>query len=158
MIILLFSGLKINKAKCKIARISLLKGIKLALCGMECVNLNDDVIKILGICYSYETRKWKNFLNHITKLQNVLNMWRMRSFSLLGKISIFRTLVFSKIIHLTLVTSVLSSSINLLNKIQRDFLWDKKNTKIKPYVVITPIVIQKVYIYSLKLSVWNALG
>ena len=82
----------------------------------------------------------------------------MRSLSLLCKINIFRTLVFSKIIHLTLVTSVLSSSINLLNKIERDFLWDKKNTKIKPYVVIMPIVIQKAHIYSLKLSVYNALG
>ena len=41
----LFSGLKINKAKCKITRIGVLKGIILALCGMECVNLNDDVIK-----------------------------------------------------------------------------------------------------------------
>ena len=82
----------------------------------------------------------------------------MRSLSLLCKINIFRTLVFSKIIHLTLVTSVLSSSINLLNKIQRDFLWDNKNTKIKPYAVIMPTVIQKAHIYSLKLSVYNAYG
>ena len=66
----------------------------------------------------------KNFLNHIIKLQNVLNMWRMRNLSLLGKISIFKTLAFSKIIHLTLVTSVPSSTIDLLNKIQKDFLWD----------------------------------
>ena len=41
----LFSGLKINTAKCKITRIGVLKGIILALCGMECVNPNDDVIK-----------------------------------------------------------------------------------------------------------------
>ena len=55
----------------------------------------------------------------------------MRNLSLLGKISIFKTLAVSKIIHLTLVTSVPSSTIDLLHKIQKDFLWDKKNAKIK---------------------------
>ena len=124
----LFSGLKI-KTKCEIAGIGVLKVVKLALCGMKCVNLNNDVIKILGICCSYDKKleNEKNFLNHIIKLQNVLNMWRMRNLSLLGKISIFKTLAFSKIIHLTLVTSVPSSTIDLLNKMQKDFLWDKKN-------------------------------
>ena len=64
-------------------------------------------------------------------LQNILNIWRMRNLYLLVKISIFKTLAFSKIIHLTLVTSVPSSTIDLLNKIQKDILWDKRNAEIK---------------------------
>ena len=140
----------------------MLKGVKLALCGMKCVNLNNDVIKILGLCYSYDKKleNEKNFLNHIKKLQNVLNMWRMRNLSLLGKISIFKTLAFSKIIHLTLVTSVPSSTIDLLNKIQNHFLWDKKNAKIKYTTLCCDYADGglKTYIYSLKLSVCNALG
>ena len=89
-----------------------------------------------GICYSYDKKQGnkKNFLNHIIELQNVLNMWRMRNLCLLGKISIFKNLSFCKIIHLTLVTSV-SSTIDYLNKIQKDFLWDKKNAKIKHKVL-----------------------
>ena len=69
----------------------MLEGVKLALCGMKCVDLNNDVIKILGMCYSYDKKlaNGKNFLNHIIQLQNVLNRWRMRNLSLLGKISIF---------------------------------------------------------------------
>ena len=57
----------------------MLKWGKLSLCGMKCVNLNNGVIKVLGICYSYDKKleNEKNFLNHIIKLQNVLNMWRM---------------------------------------------------------------------------------
>ena len=111
----------------------MLKGVKLVFCGMKYINLNNDVIKILGICYSYDKKlgNEKNLLNHIKKLQNILNMWRMRNWSLLGKISIFKTLAFSKTIHLTLVTSVPSSTIDLLNKIQKEFLWDKKNAKVK---------------------------
>ena len=72
----LFSDLNINKTKCEIAGICVLKGVKLALCGMKCVNLND-VIKIFGICYSYDKKleNGKNvhiikhiILNHIIKL------------------------------------------------------------------------------------------
>ena len=88
----------------------------MALCGMEYVNLNNYVIKILRVCYSYNKKleNEKNTLNHIIKLQNVLNMWRMKNLSLLGKISIFKALDFSEIIHLTLVTSVTSTTIDLL--------------------------------------------
>ena len=92
------------------------KLVKMALCGMEYVNLNNYVIKILRVCYSYNKKleNEKNTLNRITKLQNVLNMWRMKNLSLLGKISIFKALDFSEIIHLTLVTSVTSTTIDLL--------------------------------------------
>ena len=51
--------------------------------------------------------------------------------SLLGKISIFGTLAFSKNIHPTLVTSVPSFTIDLSNNIQKDFPWGRKNGKIK---------------------------
>ena len=33
--------------KCEIACIGILKGVKVALCGMRCVNLHEDTIKIL---------------------------------------------------------------------------------------------------------------
>ena len=48
-----FSGLKPKKSKCEIAGIAVLKGVKVALCGMRCVNLHEDTIKILEIHYSY---------------------------------------------------------------------------------------------------------
>ena len=100
---------------------------------MKCVNLNNGVIKMLGICYSYDKKlkNEKNFLSHIIKHQNISSMWRMRNLFYLGKIGIFKTLAFSEIIHSTLVTSVPSSTNDLLNNIQTDFLWDKKNAKIK---------------------------
>ena len=49
----IFSGLKPNKSKCEIAGISVLKGVQMALCGMECVNLKNNTMKILGIHLSY---------------------------------------------------------------------------------------------------------
>ena len=137
-----FSRLKINKLKCEVAGIGVMTGVKVALCGVESVNLLTNAIKILGICFSYNKKleNEKNFLNHITKLQKVINIWKyiygnickyMGNLSLLGKITIFKTLALSKIIHLALVTNVLTVTIELLHKIQKEFLWGKNKSKIK---------------------------
>ena len=72
----LFSGLKINNAKCEIADIGVKKGVKMTLCGMDCIDLMEDVIKISGIYFSYNKKleQQKNFLNHIVKIQNILKL------------------------------------------------------------------------------------
>ena len=51
--ILLLFGLKPNKGKCEIAGIGVLKGVSLALCGMDCIDLTKKTMKILGIHFSY---------------------------------------------------------------------------------------------------------
>ena len=50
----IFSGFKTNKSKCEIAGSSALKGLKLALCGMECIDLMFNAIEILGAYYLYD--------------------------------------------------------------------------------------------------------
>ena len=110
-----------------------MKGVKVALCGVEYVNLLTKAIKILGIYFSYNTKleNEKNFLYHITKLQEVINIWKMRNLSLRGEITNFKTLALSKIIHLALLTNVPTATIKLLGKIQEKFLWGKNKSKIK---------------------------
>ena len=68
-----FSGLKPNKSRCEIAGIGALKGVKVALCGMKCVNLHEDTTKILGIHYSYnkQLENDENFKKYISKIENV---------------------------------------------------------------------------------------
>ena len=45
----------------------------MAFSGMECNDLTDDAIKILGIYFSYNKKieQEKNFLNYIVKIQNI---------------------------------------------------------------------------------------
>ena len=52
----LFSGLKISNLKCEIARIGVKKGVKMAVCGMECIDLTENVIKLLGIYFYYNKK------------------------------------------------------------------------------------------------------
>ena len=49
-----------------------MKAVKVALCGVECVNLLTNAMRILGIFYSY------NFLGHITKLQKIINIFNYK--------------------------------------------------------------------------------
>ena len=129
----LFYGLNISNAKFEIDGIGVKKGVKIALCGMECINLTDDIIKILGIYFSYKKKleQVKNLLSHIVKIQNILKLWKPRNLTIEGRIFVFKSLAISKLIHLALVTEIPTSTINLLTKIQMEFIWKGKNLKIK---------------------------
>ena len=94
-----------NNAKCKIAGICVKKGVKMAFYGMKCIDLTDDIIKILDLFK-------KNFLNHIVKTQNILKLWKLRNLTIKLRIVVFKSLAISKIIHLAVVTEVPTSTIN----------------------------------------------
>ena len=98
--------------------------VKVALCRMECISLTDDAIKILGFYFSYNKKpeQEKNLLNHFVKIQIILKMWKLRNLTIEGRIVVFKSLAISKLIHLALVTEILTSTINLLTKIQMEFI------------------------------------
>ena len=129
----IYSGLKLNKSKCKIAGIGILKGVSMELCGMECIDLTKNSVKILGIHFSYNKKieNEENFIKLIKKIENVLKIWRIRNLTVQGKITIFKTLAISKVIHLALVTNIPQVIIDQLNKIQKDFIWNRKHPKIR---------------------------
>ena len=70
-------------------------------------------------------------MNHIVKIQNILKLWKLRNSTIEGRIVVFQSLVISKLIHLALFTEITLTTINLLTKIQMEFIWKGKNLKIK---------------------------
>ena len=109
------------------------EGVEVALCGMKSVNLLTSSVKILGIHFSYndEIMKEKNFVSVIRKIENVLAVWRMRSLTLAGKITILKSLMFSKIVFVSFLANIPTCIIKNLIKLKRDFLWEGKPLKIK---------------------------
>ena len=95
-----YSCLKPKYEKCEIAGIGVLKIVKVAVCGMKCVDLCKGTIRIIGVHFSYNKTKQdeKNFLERMTKIQNVLKIWRTRILTLEGKIIVFKILAISKIV------------------------------------------------------------
>ena len=109
-----YSGLKPNKSKCEIAVLGALKGVKLTLCGMECIEWNEWNI----VYYSYDKNleNQESFINLFLKLSRI---WRMRNVSIAG------------IVHLALVKVIPISTILELDKIKKHFIWKNGNPKIK---------------------------
>ena len=113
-----YSWLKPNYEKWEIAGIGVLKSVKVAVCGMKCIGLCKDTIRITGVHFSYSKPKQdvKNLLEIIKKIQNVLRVWRMQSLTLEGKIIVFKTLAISKIVYLSTMTKVPTETIIELKK------------------------------------------
>ena len=91
---------------------------------MECIDLTKSSVKILGIHFSYNEKieNEENFIELMKKIEKVLKIWRIRNLTDQGKITFFKTLAISKIIHLAFVTNVPQVIIDQLNKIQKDFI------------------------------------
>ena len=133
-----YSGLKINRSKCEIAGIGVKNGVKTALLGTKSVNLNTEHIKILGVCFTYNNDLFieKNYTEVVKKMEGVLAIWRWRKLSLSGKIMVFKSLVFSKIIFISYLNKVPTSIIKRIEEIQKDFVWKGMPPKIKHSALI----------------------
>ena len=102
----------------------------MALCGMECVNLKNNTIKILGIHFSYNKslENDENYRRYIIKIEKLLKLWRMRQLTIENKILIFKTLAISKVVHLALVKDVPYCTITQLEKIQQIIYLEKRKS------------------------------
>ena len=90
---LFFSDFKTNNAKCKIAGIGVKKEVKMALCGMECIDLTDTFLT------NKQFEQEKDLLHHIVKIQNISKLWKLRNLTIVGRIVVFKSLAISKLIH-----------------------------------------------------------
>ena len=81
-------------------------------------------MKILAYHFSYNItlQQENNFKKHISQIENVLKVWRIRHLILEMKINVFKSFAMSKIIHFALVTPFSIDIINLLNTVQKNFL------------------------------------
>ena len=71
-----FAGLKPNFPKCEIAGIGSLKGVEVAACGIKCVNIKINAIKVIGIHFSYNNKlnMEKKFLTAISNIQSIVKI------------------------------------------------------------------------------------
>ena len=86
-----FTGLKPNLSKCEVTGIDALKGVRVAICEIKCIDLTKDAIKILGVFFSYDKNFHlkNNFKKSILNIERILKMWKRRNLTLEGKIIIF---------------------------------------------------------------------
>ena len=96
------SGLKINEDKTKALWIGSMSGSDLRLCHNYNLDWEQGPIKILGVIFTPEVFNiWDfNSLEAVRKMEKILQSWSKRKLTLPGKITIIKSLAFSKFIHL----------------------------------------------------------
>ena len=122
-----FSSLKLNKEKSEACLIDSKKHDKDKPLNCRWINPTDDKMCSLGIYHSYGPSK-HNFLDLVQKLRECLQVWKLRSLSLAGKILVFNTLALSKSIYV--------ATIDEANRVHKKFIWDNKRPKIKHCTLI----------------------
>ena len=70
------------------------------------------------------------FFGTVKKIQNALNVWNTITLTLEGRILRFKILAISKIVYLSLITTVPNSILNEIPKIQKAFLLYSTKPKI----------------------------
>ena len=98
-----------------------------------------EIIKILGVHFGYD-KKQRNNINFRQKLQSIkklINMWKWRNFSLLGKIQIIRTFAIPKLMFRASVIPISNDLGKEANSIFY-FIWNG-NDKVKHCALISDI-------------------
>ena len=128
-----FSGLKPKISKYEIWGLGPLKGVEMAVCGMQSVDLKRDSIKALVIYFSYNINLMnkKKLLSSYHQYHVILKQWRMRNFSTENKIVVFKTIAISKLIYLALLTAIPNHITDEVAKMKKSLMWHDSSPKIK---------------------------
>ena len=132
------SGLKLNSKKTETLWVGSHAGSNATICSEYNFNWKTLKVKALGIWFSIhpEVSANLNFQEKIEKMRNCLGAWALRRLSLIGKISVIKSLVVPQIIHILSPLQSNPQIINEINVLFFNFLWNGKGDKIKRDVVI----------------------
>ena len=133
-----FSGLKINKEKTKIVWIGKKRNSKIKLSIAQNRDWDTSEFTLLGIDFStnLDLIPEINYLKAITKVKSFLKKkWQYRNLTPIGKISLIKSNILSKFVHLFTSIPTKKLCLDQINEIVYNFLWDKKPDKIKRKVI-----------------------
>ena len=133
------SGLKINVEKTKAIRIGISSNSKRQLCKDYKLDWTQGPFKILGVTFTTELYNiWDVNTNEILKqIKTLCNKWSKRKLTLLGRITVIKSLALAKFIHLFLaLPNPPGELIKKLDKLFYKFLWNSGPDRIKRSVII----------------------
>ena len=128
------SGLKINTDKTQIVWIGSMKNCNIRYMRDRNFLWDPGIFKILGIKFSTNIRTIVelNYEDKLFQMKKILTQWKKREITPFGKVTVLKTLVLSKIVHLLL--SLPDPPMDFIVKLDEEFykfLWNEKRSKIK---------------------------
>ena len=130
----IFAGLRLNKTKTEAIWLGRSRNSHEKPLGLKWVK----EIHSLGIFFSYDTDYvvQKNFTEKIKLFKKVLDLWSQRDLSLIGKITIMKSLAFSLLTYQCCSIEPPDKFIDEVTDIAFKFLWSGKKDKVKRKTII----------------------
>lgn len=129
------SGCKVNMSKSEAIHIGSLKGSDFKPFQGEGLLWKENTFKTLGVHFSLNTKALYelNFVPKLTQIQQILNCWRSRSLSLIGKITVIKSLLLPQLLYLFSVLCIFIPKIffKKLNTLLFKFIWNGGNDRVK---------------------------
>ena len=128
------SGLKINNDKTQIAWIGSKKDCKIEYMKDRNFVWDPGTFKVLGVIFSTKTQDigMLNYQGRIEEIKRSIARWKKRHITPLGKITIIKTLILSKLTYLFLnIPDPTPEFLKELDQLLFRFLWNGKTNKIK---------------------------
>ncbi len=132
------AGLKINIDKTNAMYIGSLRTSDYFPHGLSWIK---DSLSTLGVVFTpnpEDSYKF-NFHSRITKMKNLLKIWKQRKLSFKGKVTVLNTLAISPLVYISSVIDTPQKAINEVEKIILDFFWDGKKPKVAKCVLFQKI-------------------
>ena len=70
-----------------------------------------------------------NYDERIGKIKNVIETWQFRRLTLLGKITLIKSLLVSQLIYILTPLPTYTNALQTVNKLLFEFLWDGKGKR-----------------------------
>lgn len=129
-----YSGLKINKDKTKVIWIGSKKGSTDKLNTVPLLSWGETEFDLLGLRFSVDLDKMPelNYDKYINQAKDTIRHWNKRYLTPLGKITVIKTFILSKFIHvLSILPNANTQKIKEIKKKIYNFIWDNKPEKLK---------------------------
>ena len=127
------TGFTINIEKSKIFRMGSIRDSDAKFIAQKEVAWTNDPINVLGvwICHNEEDIIEKNYVPLIEKIKTILNKWKSRTLSLLGKIMVINTLIGSLFVYkMTVLPSIPERIVKHIEALLINFIWGGNKAKI----------------------------
>lgn len=128
-----FAGLTINYDKTEVLRLGSLCHSDAKFYSTLPLKWSDGPVKVLGmnILSDYQSTLKHNFDSTLEKVKNILNVWRTRMLTVLGKICVVNTLINSQVIYkLQSLPTPPQKFFHDYKKLVCDFIWENKKARI----------------------------
>ena len=133
-----YAGLKLNKSKTECILLGLNSINSLKEFGLK---ITVDPIQTHGnwISKSKEETLALNYEERVSKIRNLLNMWKCRNLTIKGKITILRSQALPLILYTASMLDIPDNILNEIDKLFFNFIWPKGKHHVKKCVLTKEI-------------------